>query len=54
MEEDKFTEEEMANFERILSNLLDIEVKQEDRDRFYIATSDKRKINRLVQYLESK
>lgn len=52
--ENKFSKNEIDNFEEILSELLGVEVIQEDRDRFVILTSDLQIIKKLQFYLENK
>lgn len=52
--ENKFSKNEINNFEEILSELLGVEVIQEDRDRFVILTSDLQIIKKLQFYLENK
>ncbi len=51
--EDIFSEEDVDNLEEILSSLLNVEVEQEDRDRFIIMTNDLEKIDILNNYLEN-
>lgn len=53
-DDDRFSKNEIDNFEKILSDLLDVEVIQEDRDRFIIMTSDLQIIEKLKVYLETK
>lgn len=55
MEDDnRFSENEVNNFEKILSSLLGVRVIQEDRDRFVIFTSEKSIIEKLINYMENK
>lgn len=55
MEDDnRFSENEVNNFEKILSSLLSLKVIQEDRDRFVIFTSEKSIIEKLINYMENK
>ncbi|KGN81623.1 hypothetical protein HW49_03990 [Porphyromonadaceae bacterium COT-184 OH4590] len=53
-EEDYFSEEESDNLGEVLTALLKVEVYQEDRELFVIATNDPKKINLLKTYLEEK
>lgn len=53
-DDERFSDDEIENFEVILTELLGVEVKQEDRDRFVIFTSDEVVIKKLQEYLESK
>ncbi len=51
--DDIFEEDDLDNLEEILSSLLDVEVEQEDRERFIIMTNDLEKIEKLNHYLEN-
>lgn len=53
-DDNRFSKNEIDNFEEILSELLGVKVIQEDRDRFVILTSDLQIIENLKIYLESK
>lgn len=53
-DDNRFSKNEIDNFEKILSELLGVKVIQEDRDRFVILTSDLQIIENLKIYLESK
>ncbi|APU09453.1 MAG: hypothetical protein ABJD66_15580 [Cellulophaga sp.] len=55
MEDDnRFTDDEIDNFEQILSDLLEVEVTEEDRDRFIILTNNLNLIDKLQNYMENK
>ncbi len=51
--EEIFTEDEIDDFEDMLTSLLNVEVEQEDRERFIIMTNDLEKIEKLNNYLEN-
>jgi hypothetical protein len=53
-DDDRFSEDEVDNFEEILFELLGVEVLQEDRDRFIIFSNDLKLMEKLKTYLESK
>lgn len=53
-DDDRFTESEVNNFEKILSDLLGVLVEQEDRDRFLISTNDLEVLEKLEYYLKNK
>lgn len=53
-DDDRFSEDEVDNFEAILSKLLGVKVQQEDRDRFVIFTNDEKILKKLQNYLEAK
>jgi len=53
-DDDRFSDDEVDNFEAILTDLLGVEVKQEDRDRFVIFTNGEMVMKKLQEYLENK
>ncbi|PUV24396.1 hypothetical protein [Sphingobacterium athyrii] len=53
-DDERFSDDEVDKFEAILSDLLNVKVKQEDRDRFVIFTNDEHILEKLLHFLESK
>lgn len=53
-DDDRFSESEIENFEKILSDLSGVEVIQEDRDRFLIMSNSDLVVEKIVRYLEDK
>lgn len=54
MDDDYFSDDEIDNFEQILSSIVEAKVVQEDRERFVIMTNNLQKIQNLQIYLEEK
>lgn len=54
MDDDYFSDDEIDNFEQILSSIVEAKAIQEDRDRFVIMTNNLQKIQNLQIYLEEK
>lgn len=53
-DDERFSDNEIDNFEDILCKLLNVKVEQEDRDRFIIYTNDFMILEKLKVYLEAK
>lgn len=54
MAEHYFSDEEIDQFEQMLSDLVGAKVVQEDRDRFVLMTNDLEQIDKLQTYLEAR
>ncbi|MGT2742192.1 hypothetical protein [Streptococcus plurextorum] len=54
MDDDYFSDDEIDNFEQILSSIVEAKAIQEDRERFVIMTNNLQKIQNLQIYLEEK